>query len=246
MAHQPVGGGQRATQRRQPDGHPQGPHPRRCSPSRPPSCCCRTGADQTAAHTDNACREIAIRCWNSWASTSRMRAGTCLCDARAGHSRPRRRGAPPLPVRATRPARLTFHRRLARRKGFSPCDAPLESRAHRLPRRIRAGAVKAGSFPGIGMQNCIPGTRPGHHQLARHRVRPRRQHRLDGRRRSSAGSIPRPGWVEHDPRKSGRPARHRHGRAVQGTRVGEASSPPSASPTSVKPPSCGTARPAAR
>ena len=68
----------------------------------------------------------------------------------------------------------------------------------------------------------------------------------DRRSTSCAQIYPAPGWVEHDPRRSGRRssrpcAAHRRGR-----RSRPQTSPPSASPTSARPPWSGTARPASR
>ena len=58
--------------------------------------------------------------------------------------------------------------------------------------------------------------------------------------------FPQPGWVEHDPEEIWRATVGRCAEAPSPRRRGRATSPPSASPTSAKPPSSGTARPASR
>ena len=57
---------------------------------------------------------------------------------------------------------------------------------------------------------------------------------------------PKPGWVEHDPMEVWARCQEVIDEAVEKAGAAATTSPRSASPTSVRPPSCGTATPASR
>ena len=97
----------------------------------------------------------------------------------------------------------------------------------------------------IGHHGTRPRARPGNHQLARHRLRSRRPITLHSAQREFRQIFPKPGWVEHDPEEIWTSADLDRGRSAgRGLACGRATWPRSASPTSARPRSCGTARPA--
>ncbi len=88
-----------------------------------------------------------------------------------------------------------------------------------------------------------PRARSGHDQLARHGVRSRGKRGLSRRKRSFAQIYPQPGWVEHDPQEIWSTQAGVAAEAV--TRAGPERGGDrrrSASPTSARRPSCGTAQ----
>ena len=97
------------------------------------------------------------------------------------------------------------------------------------------------------MADYIARDRPGHDEHALHRLRPRRPHPSPSTSASTSRSTPRAGWVEHDANEIWRRTREVIGGALAQRRLSRpATSPRSASPTSARRPSSGTARPASR
>ena len=162
---------------------------------------------------------VTLRCAPSSGAPRRATAGTrCL---RAHPSRPPRKRAAPQDDDCWL---LRLHI-----DGSRPQSACLAANNNTHPRKhLCPPSSPSTRAPPPRAPSCSPGRR--------------------GRRGSAAGipqHFPASGWVEHDPEEIWAPDRHLP-RGAEKAASRQRTSPPSASPTSARPPWCGTARPARR